>query len=101
MIAPLARLVAPDQPDGEDAPPEQRRLHSMGAILLLKELKEVSEETGGAVKYIAKHKVVGRASIGRLLNPSALFATDESEANSTYLQAEVDILEDPEIEVVQ
>ena len=48
-------------------------LHSTAAVLQLEDLMEATEQTDGLVKYVAKHRVVGRAKIHRLLNPSALF----------------------------
>ena len=33
-------------------------------------------------RYVAKHRVVGRAKIQRLLNPSALFDLNEKQAGA-------------------
>lgn len=97
VVAPLAKLpIASDAPETEE-----RRVHSMAPVLLLQDLKEVSGQTGGVVKYIAKHTVVGRARIQRLLNPSALFETDGTGAKVSYLQAEVEVLEEPKMELLK
>ena len=37
---------------------------------------QVSGQTKGHVKYVAKHEVQGRVELLRLLNPKALFETD-------------------------
>jgi len=73
---------------------EDRRLHEIGTVLQLDDLKEVSGQTGDAVKYVAKHSVRGRARLMRLLNPSALFKTDERGNKIDYLRAEVVLLDD-------
>jgi len=95
IIAPFLR---PAPAAGSEGPTE-RRLHSMGSVLYLEDLKVVDQETDGAMKYIAKHKVVGRANIVRLLNPSAFFDSNAAGANVSYLQAEVEVLNDPKVEV--
>lgn len=97
ILAPLARLPGTEPA----APAEECRLHGMGSVLFLQELKEVSEQTGGAVKYVAKHTVTGRANITRLLNPSALLKTNASAESVDYLQAEVVVMEEPEMELLQ
>lgn len=79
---------------------EKRRLFSIGSVLMLEDLKEVSEQSDGAIKYLAKHSVVGRAKIKRLLNPSALFMLDASNARENYLEAEVEVLPESQMEVV-
>lgn len=74
---------------------EDRRLHAFGAVLYLTGLKDVSETSGGTVKYIAEHIVTGRARINRLLNPAVLFVNDDDALfEQEYLLGEVDILED-------
>jgi len=77
-----------------EMPQEDRRLHAVGSVLYLDDLKEVSERTGGTVKYQAKHTVNGRARLLRLLNPSALFRTDSNGNKIDYLRAEVEFLND-------
>ena len=53
---------------------------------------EASEQTDGLVKYVAKHRVVGRAKIHRLLNPSALFELNAKQEKVNYLRAEAEII---------
>lgn len=66
---------------------------------------EATEQTDGLVKYVAKHRVVGRAKIHRLLNPSALFELNAkqvkrksssflslSQEKVNYLRAEAEII---------
>jgi len=74
---------------------EDGRLSDIGTVLFIESLIPVSNETDGLVKYIAVHSVVGRARLGRLLNPSALF-----EPEVDYLRAEVtDLLQmEPELQ---
>lgn len=79
-----------------EMPPEDRRLFVVGSLLYLEDLREVSEETGGRVKYIVTHSVKGRARLKRLLNPAALFETDEAGNKIDYLRAEVEFLDDDE-----
>jgi len=94
VLAPLVDV--PTHPIGGGRP-DRYRLHSMAALLNLEDLIEATEQTDGLVKYVAKHRVVGRAKIQRLLNPSALFDLNEKQEKVQYLQAEADILpeEDP------
>jgi len=75
-----------------DMEEEDRRLFSIGSLLYLTDLEEVSGQTGGHVKYVAKHEVQGRVQLLRLLNPSALFETDAQGNKVNYLQAEARIL---------
>eukprot|EP00913_Durusdinium_trenchii_P021805 g20488.t1 len=69
----------------------------MAAVLHLDDLVEATEQTDGLVKYVAKHRVVGRAKIQRLLNPSALFELNAKQEKVDYLRADAEILpeEDP------
>uniref|UniRef100_A0A7S1UKG0 Lon N-terminal domain-containing protein n=1 Tax=Phaeomonas parva TaxID=124430 RepID=A0A7S1UKG0_9STRA len=60
----------------------------VGVVFYLKDLREVSEQTGDAVKYICTHDVVERVKIHTILNPRA--GVDRS----TYMKAEVSILTD-------
>jgi len=100
IVAPLSCLpTRGGRPDAE-TPPEERRLLSMGSVLMLEDLKDVSDQTDGAIKYLAKHTVVGRANIKRILNPSALFKSDLSNADVNYLKAEVELLPESRMEVV-
>lgn len=77
--------------------PKRYSLHSMAAVLHLDDLVEATEQTDGLVKYVAKHRVVGRAKIQRLLNPSALFELNAKQEKVDYLRADAEILpeEDP------
>lgn len=68
-----------------------KRLAEVGAVFYLKNLDGVSkdrEKTGDAESYVAKHIVIGRAKLVKVLNPSAALNKD------TYLRAEVAELED-------
>ena len=68
--------------------PETGRLASVAPVFYLEDLKEVSEQTQDAVKYVCSHKVIGRVRIKRTLN-------DHVWADrSTYLKAVVEPLED-------
>jgi len=68
--------------------PETGQLAGVGAVFYLEDLKEVSEQTADAVKYVCSHKVIGRVSIKRTLN-------DRVWADRTgYLKAVVEPLED-------
>lgn len=98
IVAPLSR---PADADAQSESAAEKRLHSMATVLQLEDLKIDEWEKGGAAKYVATHKVVGRAEIVRLLNPSALFEKDNSGAKVSYLQAEVNVLTDPDAEIVQ
>jgi len=95
IIAPFSRPTPAAGGEGLN----ELRMHSMGPVLYLEDLKVVDQETDGAMEYVATHKVVGRANILRLLNPSAFFDSNAAEANVSYLQAEVEVLTDPQAEV--
>jgi Lon protease-like protein len=60
----------------------------VGVIFELQDLKEVSEETGDAIKYICNHKVTGRVKIHKILNPSAW------KTRATYLKCEGTIIDE-------
>eukprot|EP00419_Tripos_fusus_P021491 CAMPEP_0172759728 /NCGR_PEP_ID=MMETSP1074-20121228/168270_1 /TAXON_ID=2916 /ORGANISM="Ceratium fusus, Strain PA161109" /LENGTH=296 /DNA_ID=CAMNT_0013593593 /DNA_START=109 /DNA_END=995 /DNA_ORIENTATION=+ len=67
-----------------DMLPEDRRLHVVGSVVFVEDLKQTS---GG---YLVKHSVLGRARIKQLLNPSALFNLDKDGWKVDYLRAEVE-----------
>jgi len=54
----------------------------------LEDLKEASEQTQDQIKYICNHKVTGRVTISKILNPEAW------ETRATYLKAEGTIHDD-------
>lgn len=60
------------------------------SIFYLDDLKEVSEQTKDQVKYVCQHKVTKRVRLKKVLNPSAWRDA------STYLQVEVEEVEDVE-----
>ena len=68
--------------------PETGKLAAVAPVFYLEDLKEVSEQTADAVKYVCSHKVIGRVSIKRTLNDS-VWAD-----RSTYLKAVIEPLED-------
>ena len=68
--------------------PKSGRLAAVAPIFYLEDLKEVSEQTADAVKYVCSHKVIGRVRIDRTINDKA--ASDRS----TYLKAVVEPMED-------
>ncbi len=68
------------------------RLAEAGVVFYLEDLKEVSEQTQDRVKYVGSHKVIGRVTLRRVLNPSA------AASRETYLKAEVAELVDSESE---
>lgn len=77
-----------------EIPEEERRLHAVGVVLYLEDLREVSEASGDRVKYQVRHKVLGRARMTRLLNPSALYRTNEEGNKIDYLRAEVELYDE-------
>jgi Lon protease-like protein len=68
--------------------PETGKLASVAPVFYLEDLKEVSEQTADAVKYVCSHKVIGRVTIKRVLNDAVW------RDRSTYLKAVVEPLED-------
>lgn len=59
-----------------------------GVLFELEDLKEVSEQTKDQIKYICNHKVTGRVTIHRIINPVAW------ETRETYLKVEGAIHDD-------
>jgi Lon protease-like protein len=68
--------------------PETGRLANVAPVFYLEDLKEVSEQTDDAVKYVCSHKVIGRVRINRTLNDKVW------SDRTTYLKAVVEPLED-------
>ena len=69
-------------------PDEKGRFAQTGVLFELEDLKEVSEQTADQIKYICSHKVTGRVTIHKVLNPEA-WASRE-----TYLKVEGTIHDD-------
>lgn len=69
-------------------PTEKGRFAQIGVLFELEDLKEVSEQTADQIKYICNHKVTGRVTIHRILNPEAW------ETRETYLKIEGTIHDD-------
>jgi hypothetical protein len=69
-------------------PTEKGRFAQTGVLFELEDLKEVSEQTADQIKYICNHKVTGRVTIHRVLNPEAW------ETRETYLKIEGTIHDD-------
>lgn len=69
-------------------PTEKGRFAQTGVLFELEDLKEVSEQTADQIKYICNHKVTGRVTIHRILNPEAW------ETRDTYLKIEGTIIDD-------
>ena len=69
-------------------PTEQGRFAQTGVLFELEDLKEVSEQTADQIKYICNHKVTGRVTIHKVLNPEAW------ETRETYLKVEGTIHDD-------
>ena len=70
-------------PDGEG------ELAEVGVVLYLEDLKEVSQQTNDAVKYVCSHKVLDtRVAIHAILNPG------DSATRETYMKCEVSELTD-------
>jgi len=69
-------------------PTEEGRFATTGVLFELEDLKEVSEQTQDQIKYICNHKVTGRVTINKILNPEAW------ETRDTYLKAEATIHDD-------
>ena len=74
--------------------PESGRLAQVGVVFYLEELKEVSEQTQDRVKYIGQHRVIHRAELVKVLNPSV------AASRETYLTAEVRLLPEPSADEV-
>jgi len=69
-------------------PKDQKQLAAVGVILYLTDLKEVSEQTDGAVKYQCAHNVTGRVLLRGVINPQ------DATSRETYVKAEVSDLVD-------
>lgn len=69
-------------------PTEEGRFAQTGVLFELQDLKEVSEQTQDQVKYICNHKVTGRVTINKILNPEVW------ETRDSYLKAEGVIIDD-------
>lgn len=69
---------------------EEGRFARVASVFYLKDLQEVSEQTGDQIKFICEHEVIGRVNITKVLNPKAW------EDRSTYLKVECDQVEDEE-----
>jgi len=70
-------------------PDEGDELAAVGVVLYLEDLKEVSEQTNDAVKYVCSHKVLdSRVRILQILNQG------DSSTRETYLKCEVQELTD-------
>ncbi len=69
-------------------PEKEGTFAQVGVIFHLEDLKEVSEETGDAIKYICNHKVTDRVKLHNILNPDAWTSRE------TYLKVEATILEE-------
>jgi len=65
----------------------------VGVIFYIDDFRKVDEETDGMLKYVCSHKVIGRANIRRIVNPSALHDT------ATYVRAVVEELTDSDQDV--
>ena len=63
-------------------PTEEGVFAQTGVLFELEDLKEVSEQTQDQIKYICNHKVTGRVTINKILNPEAW------STRATYLKAE-------------
>eukprot|EP00931_Biecheleriopsis_adriatica_P078335 TRINITY_DN5178_c0_g2_i2.p1 TRINITY_DN5178_c0_g2~~TRINITY_DN5178_c0_g2_i2.p1 ORF type:complete len:379 (-),score=64.51 TRINITY_DN5178_c0_g2_i2:8-1108(-) len=80
VLAPFVHVPQPSSNTGQlgtGERPNTYLLSSTAAVLNLEELLETSAQSQGAVKYVAKHSVCGRANIEKILNPSAMFETNE------------------------
>eukprot|EP00931_Biecheleriopsis_adriatica_P120392 TRINITY_DN95513_c0_g1_i1.p1 TRINITY_DN95513_c0_g1~~TRINITY_DN95513_c0_g1_i1.p1 ORF type:complete len:388 (-),score=77.19 TRINITY_DN95513_c0_g1_i1:121-1284(-) len=71
-----------------------RRFHAVGSVFHLDDLQDLSEKSGGKVKYLAQHSVRGRARVLRVLNPRSSFEVDKDGLQTDYLRAEVQLLPD-------
>jgi len=75
-------------------PEKEGTFATTGVIFYLNDLKEVSEETGDAIKYICNHRVTKRVQLHTVLNPEAWTARD------TYLKVEATILDEGDDEEI-
>jgi len=71
-----------------DLGPDLDCVADVGVVLYLEDLHDVSEETDDQVKYVCNHRIIGRACLRRILNPSCW------EDASTYLRAETVAIDD-------
>ena len=69
------------------------RLAEVGVVFYLDDLKDLSEQTQDRVKYVCEHRIIGRVSLKRVLNPADWFS------RKTYLRAETIPVEDTDAEV--
>lgn len=69
--------------------PEDGRFSEYASVFYLKDLKEVSEQTNDAVKFICDHEVIGTVRIKKILNPDSWQSAD------TYLKIEAEYVEEP------
>eukprot|EP00287_Rhodomonas_sp_CCMP768_P002159 CAMPEP_0196735810 /NCGR_PEP_ID=MMETSP1091-20130531/14097_1 /TAXON_ID=302021 /ORGANISM="Rhodomonas sp., Strain CCMP768" /LENGTH=374 /DNA_ID=CAMNT_0042079481 /DNA_START=162 /DNA_END=1286 /DNA_ORIENTATION=+ len=67
---------------------DEQRFSQVASVFYLKDLQEVSEQTGDQIKFICEHEVIGRINITKVLNPKAW------EDRSTYLKVEFQDVED-------
>ena len=68
-----------------------RPVTQYGAVFYVEEFKKIDEETGGRIKYLCEHRVIGAARIKRILNPRNL------KDRSTYVRA---VVEDVNMDLV-
>jgi len=69
-------------------PEEQGRFAQTGVLFELEDLKEVSEQTKDQIKYVCNHRVTGRVTLHRVINPQ------DWESRETYLTVEGTIYDD-------
>lgn len=85
------RLVTPflAQTEGNDGP---ARLFAVGAVLYLEDLQDMTEKSGGRMKYVATHSVEGLARLKRVLNPGAGLTVNAEGQRLDYMRAEVEMI---------
>lgn len=70
-------------------PDAEGELAEVGVVLYLEDLKEVSQQTNDAIKYVVSHRVLDkRVTIHSVLNPA------DSVTRDTYMKCEVSEMED-------
>ena len=69
-------------------------LARVGLVFRLADLKDVTQETNGHMRYVAEHQVRQRVRILALVNP------EDQESKSQYLRAKVEFLDEMEEDAV-
>lgn len=94
VFAPLSLPLDDESTTGINAQSKDLLMHNLGSVLWLEELRRVGDGTDGGPKYIASHKVIGRACLTKLLIPSTMFFSGSLLKKTDYMNAEVQFIEE-------